>query len=165
MVKLKGFDEYAKKLAAAPETVKQTLNAVAAISANNIANAARRRAPLDDGKLRASIHVEDVKTGWSVNVAAAHAAYMEFGTKSKVKIPAGLESYAGQFKGKGLSGDAKEAIYNWCRKHGIPEDRWYNVFVYIMRFGVKPQPFLFPSVEEERPKYYEALKKVLDEIT
>jgi len=163
---LKGWKQYEAKVKQAPVKVAKAMDAQVAISANYIANGARNRSPHNEGRLRASINAAPEKPGdWRVTVGVDYAAYMEFGTKSKVQIPSGLQTYAAQFQGKGAPGDAKKTIFRWCEQHGIPQSAWYAVYIKIIVFGVRAQPFLFPSVEEERPKFYERVKKALNEIT
>lgn len=163
---LKGWKQYEAKLKVAPVKVAASMNAQVAVSANYIANGARNRSPHNEGRLRASIIAAQEKPGdWRVTVGVDYAAYMEFGTKSRVEIPAGLASYAAQFKGPGAKGDARAMIYRWCEQHGIPREAWGAVYIKIMIYGVKAHPFLFPSVEEERPKFYDRVKKALNEIT
>ena len=164
-IKLKGWKQYSDKLKAAPQKVVKVMNAHAAIASNNIANDARTNSPHNLGRLRGSIHANELKPGqWSVTVGVNYAAYMEFGTKSKVQIPSGLEQYASQFRGGGGEKGAKEAIYQWCQDQGIERDRWWGIFIHIMLKGVRAHPFLFPAVERERPKFYNRLKDALNNI-
>ena len=122
---------------------------------------------MNDRTLRDSIQTDKISEGkHAVNASAAHAAYIEFGTRKRTQIPANLAEYAAQFHKKTgrSSEEAKLEIYEWCRKQGIPEDRWFGIFISIMINGIKAQPFLFPSVAEEEPKFYERLKNILDNI-
>jgi phage gpG-like protein len=66
---------------------------------------AKRLAPVDTGRLRSSITASRVEfLTWELVAQVDYAAYVEFGTGGKefVKIPPGLESYAANFKGKGI---------------------------------------------------------------
>lgn len=72
-----------------------------------IVRLAKRAAPVDKGALKQSISTQ--KSGKSVNVVAAanYAPYVEFGTGGSVDLTdmteLGIpESYAAQFKGKGI---------------------------------------------------------------
>lgn len=164
---VKGFDIYAKDLKNASKTLRILADAETSASAETIARSARIKAPLNDGALRGSIQTDKLAEGkHAVNASAAHAPYIEFGTRSRAKIPSDLAEYAAQFHKKtGRTGEqAKLEIYEWCRKKGIPEERWFGIFISIMTHGIKPQPFLFPSVAEEEPRFYERLKKLLDNL-
>lgn len=164
---LKGFGEYIKRVQDAAASLPAIADAEASATALDIERAAKEKAPVNDGNLRASINPYKEKDGvWGVAVSANYAAYIEFGTKSKVDIPAGLEQYAAQFKGP-TGANAKEAqhmIYEWCRKKGIPEERWHWIFVSIMTKGIKAHPFLFPAVRQEEPKFIERLKDALNNL-
>ena len=72
-----------------------------------IVRLAKRSAPVDKGALKQSISTQ--RSGKSVNVVAAanYAPYVEFGTGGRVDLTdmteLGIpESYAAQFKGKGI---------------------------------------------------------------
>lgn len=92
----------------------------------------------EGGRLRASIRPQ---TGGRMGVSeytarvgtnVRYAPYVEFGTGSKVQIPAGKEDYAAQFKGKGI------------RK--------------VNRYA---HPFLFPAAEGERRNFENNMEKLL----
>ena len=96
---------------------------------------AKLRAPVDTGRLRSSIvttkaKVSDLVASTVVNVN--YAPFVEFGTRSSVEVPQGLEEYALQFKGNNSGG-----------------------------VGMTARPFLFPAWEKERPKFEQALKELL----
>ena len=165
-ININGFKEYADALQKASNGLVEMADMEADVAAENIATGARSMAPLNDGALRASINKDGKDGKYEVFASANYAAYVEFGTRKKVQIPAGLEQYAAQFKGPGggSAEDAKAAIYEWCRKKGIPEDNWWGVFIGIMTQGIKAHPFLFPSVDEEQPKFFERLKNILNNL-
>lgn len=164
-VNLRGFKEYEKKMKTAGAKLSKLADLEASASAQIIANAARNRAPVNDGTLRASIHAQGANGKYKVTASAEYAAFVEFGTKSKAKVPADLQAYAQQFKGPSGNGkQAKEMIYEWCRKKGIEKERWWGIFISIMVHGIRPHPFLFPSVDEEQPKFYERVKNLLNHL-
>jgi HK97 gp10 family phage protein len=62
---------------------------------------------VDTGTLKQSIQSTPVKqtkttVRGGVEVGADYAAYVEFGTGTKVKVPSELQKFAQQFKGKGI---------------------------------------------------------------
>jgi HK97 gp10 family phage protein len=151
---------------------------------------AKRNAPVNFGSLRKSIHAESMLNGLTgkVIVDASYAPYVEFGTGGKVSVPSGYESFAMQFKG-GKSGtyyDFLLAIMQWIKRKGItPKDATYSVksqrrigsksqkfdqdvrmaqsiAFSILKKGIRPQPFLIPAYEEEKPKLFNRLKKLLN---
>jgi HK97 gp10 family phage protein len=151
---------------------------------------AKRNAPVNLGTLRRSIHAESLLNGLTgkVIVDASYAPYVEFGTGGKVSVPSGYESFAMQYKG-GKSGtyyDFLLAIIEWVKRKGItPKDSVYSVKTQrrigsksqkfdqdvrmaqsiafsILKKGIRPQPFLIPAYEQEKPKLFNRLKKLLN---
>ena len=132
-------------------------------SARNIERDAKRKAPTGaNNRLKTSIDVRGSQLSREVFTDVKYAPYMEFGTKSKVEIPPGLEGYAMQFKGGGGSYEDFEAsIKRWAQLKGIPEEAVYPIMKSILHKGVKAQPFLFPAFFAEQPQLLKRLKKVL----
>lgn len=103
-------------------------------SALNIQNSAKRLAPVDLGFLRNNIALVPIgDLTFAVEAKAKYSAYVEFGTGGLVNVPAGYEELATIFKGRG-----------------------------IRTINIRPQPFLIPSYEVEKPKLLQRLKKLLD---
>jgi hypothetical protein len=94
---------------------------------------------------------------WKVTSYAEYSAYVEWGTRTRVSVPADLAQYAQQFKGPtGESSEAaKVAIYEWCRLKGIDEKDWFWIFMKIMTVGINPHPFFFIQRE---PVYKQLVK-------
>ena len=113
--------------------------------------------------LRASIKTQKDEEMKRIVVADTHyAPYVEFGTKSKVDIPSGLEDYAKQFEGgesKGSFKEAEESIKNWGRFKNIPEEDLDYLVLHILTKGIKAQPFLFPAFNKLYPKLIKNIKK------
>lgn len=111
-------------------------------AAINIDRNAKLRAPVNTlvgagGVLRSGQYFEKRKGGlnYLIGNRVKYAPYQEFGTGRRVSlvelVKAGYpSSYALQFKGKG-----------------------------IREVNIQPQPFLFPSVNEEVPKTYKRLRE------
>jgi HK97 gp10 family phage protein len=160
------FDKYAKTVQA---DIKDEVNA----SALSIQSNAKRMAPVNLGTLRNSIYLveQSVSQGkfmYSVGAGAKYAPYIEFGTGGKVSIPTGYESYASQFKTK-TGGTFKEmikALTMWVEKKGIASGKKsksaaYMIALAILKRGLRPQPFLIPAFEQERPKLKLRIEKVI----
>lgn len=134
------------------------------ISARNIEKHAKNSAPANLGKLGQSIRTEKINdTLYKIVADAPYAAYMEFGTGTKVVVPDELKSIASQFKGKktGNFKTALEDIKQWCRSKGIDEKAAYPILAKIMKVGIAPRPFLYPALLIGRQEYLTGLKKVL----
>ena len=89
------------------------------------------------GVLRSSLHpVMSVnKLSGRAVTNVEYAAYVEFGTITKVEVPQELTEYAMQFKGKGI------------RTKG----------------GMKARPYLYPALVAERPKFIAAIKTIMNQ--
>jgi len=103
---------------------------------------------------------------YELTVNAPYAAYMEFGTGSKVNVPAEFADMAAQFRGKSGQSfkDGLEAIKVWCRAKGIPEEAAYPIFAKILGAGVNPQPFLYPAWIKGKRNYLNNLRKLLGRL-
>jgi hypothetical protein len=109
---------------------------------------------------------------------AFYSAYLEWGTKSKVDVPADLQQYAQQFRGKGKpSHDFFEMILAWVNRTGIAgrfstktrqklnskadKEREYQaaraIYYSILKHGIKAHPFFF----KHRAVVYKNLQKRL----
>lgn len=91
---------------------------------------------------------------------------MEFGTGTKVKVPAGFAEMAKQFQGKGRGNwkDALEAIKVWCKSKGIDEKAAYPILAKIIGAGINPQPFLYPSYQKGKKDLVVNLEKLLKSV-
>jgi HK97 gp10 family phage protein len=96
-----------KKLAQLQKFSKQELSNEIGRSAMEIVGRAKQSAAKDTGGLRQSINAEASGKGVDVFANADYAPYIEFGTGSQVSLTDMKElgipdSYAAQFKGKGI---------------------------------------------------------------
>jgi HK97 gp10 family phage protein len=133
-INLTGIKEVENALKTMDKHLRQDVGDEINSSALNIMSSAKRLAPIDLGFLRGQISIEPVNDlTYEVEAKAKYSAYIEFGTGGEVRIPAGYEDLAKIFKGKGLR-----------------------------TINIKPQPFLIPSFETEKPKLIQRLKKLLD---
>lgn len=132
-------------------------------SMQTIRTSAVRKTPVNLGRLRGSIKVDIRNTLFkSVFTEVKYAPYIEFGTKKNVRIPAGYEAFAAQFKGKagGTITQFYEDIKAWVGQKKIDPKLTYVIFRAILRNGIKPQPFLIPAYEEEKPKLIKRLRNL-----
>lgn len=175
-------DKYIKKLLESKSNVlqKDFINEINA-SAMNIVKDAKRAAPIDQGELRRSIGYQKDMMGATAFVKSSYGAYIEFGTGGKVKIPAGFQEYAAQFKGAaggGNMGDMLNDLAEWVRRKGLAgtysvktrrrtgrkaarqnEDLEvaYRIMYSILKNGINPQPFFIPSYLNEKPRLVKRL--------
>jgi len=137
-------------------------------TAEAIKRSAKTLAPKDMGKLAQSIDTVPIgEADYKVVVVADYGAYVEFGTGTKVQVPAEMQEIASQFKNKksGSFETGLRAIKDWCKNQGIEESAAYPIFISILNKGIQPQPFLYPAFVKGRKEYKKDLKKLLKKLT
>ena len=193
-IDIKGLQKAVDGLKAKAMSKIDDVDDALAAGSQQIAFNAKRRVTKDRGGLGRSITPKS--NGYldhEVVVQMFYAPFVEFGTKTYMQVPPGLEQYAQQFrgqKGKGNFKDLVKAIYEWMKRNSITandadkstyksgkrkgqsyvkkDDQRiadlayaYNIARKIVTKGLKPKPFLFPAVREEKPKIIrEIVKKI-----
>ena len=163
-----------KKLDTLDAKVQQGVKDEVNASALSIQSGAKRLAPVNFGQLRNSIYLKEqnVEKGYvfTVGSSASYAPYVEFGTGGKVSIPAGFEELASSFKGRkgGNFKDMVDALTLWVKGKGIGGGKdksiAYAIAISILRKGMRPQPFLIPAFETEKPKLINNILNVLKNV-
>jgi HK97 gp10 family phage protein len=169
-INLTGIKELEGKLNNLSNSMKQDVDNEINASVNLIRNSSIRLAPVNFGELRGSISTEKIADmTYAVEAKASYAAYVEFGTGPLVNVPADFKSYAQQFKGKsgGKFKDMFIALTLWIKRKGIGNGKndkglAFIIALSILKKGMRPQPFLIPSYEAEKPKLIQRLNKLLD---
>ena len=139
--KLKGAEKYEKILKSMGSKGKKDFANITKVYAQEIETEAKlnlsKKKITDKSGLVNSISSKPIASIlWKVVAAMPYAAFVEFGTGRKVKVPKGLENYAMQFKGKGV------------REVNLPA-----------------RPFLFPAVEKAKKLYINDLKTAIKRLT
>lgn len=140
-------------------------------TAINVESSAKRNAPVNLGRLRADIQHNIETTDRGVVVKAnvfntvEYAPYVEFGTKSKAKIPAELQEFATQFINPkpGTFDLLLQNISEWANRKGVPAEMVYPIAVRIARHGVRAQPYLFKAFQEVQNNHIKAIEAILNE--
>ena len=133
-IELNGLNETLKRIEKAGGNVVTEVDAEINSGVVDIERDAVRLAPVDKGFLRGAISWKrNARLNYEVVAQTKYAPYVEFGTITKVEIPAGLEGYAAQFKGKGI------------KKTG----------------GMRARPFLFPAFRANLPKIIDRIQKIV----
>lgn len=128
---ISGLRELEKTLSKLSKDTEQVVSNEINSSALTIQRNAKRNVVVDNGFLRNSIRLEPIsKLTYTVEARAKYAPYVEFGTGGLVTIPAGYESYAALFRGKG-----------------------------IRKINLRARPFLIPAFESEIPQLMKRLNK------
>lgn len=166
-VMIKGLASTIAELRAYGKDIDKMIDAETESIAFQIETDAKKLAPKNFGKLAQSISHAKVKPAlYKVTVNELYGAYMEFGTGSKVNVPAEFTDMAATFKGKkqGSWKEGLEAIKVWCRSRGIPEEAAYPIFAKILGAGISPQPFLYPAWVKGKKDYQNNLERVLKSL-
>ena len=166
-VTIKGLNSTIAELKAFGEKAEKLINAETQAIAFQIEADAKKLAPKNFGKLAQSIsHLEVKPALYKVTVNELYGAYMEFGTGTKVSVPAEFADMAATFKGKkqGTFKQGLEAIKVWCKAKGIPEEAAYLIFAKILGAGINPRPFLYPAWTKGRKDYQNNLERLLKSL-
>jgi len=146
---------------------KRMAVAITNTSAESIVADAKQRAPVNFGQLRLSIKNTEATIQLNRSLIysnAPYSAFVEFGTGARVKIPAGFEKLAAEFKGKkgGNFDEFLDNIRDWCKRKGIDEKLAYIIAVSILKKGIKPQPYFIPAYLIGAANYVKKLSKSLE---
>lgn len=186
-MRVTGLDKVLKFFGKLPPQAQKELKAEVQFLAEEIKNAAQKDAPTDEGALKGRITTKNVGLiGSDVNAQAGYAGYQEFGTKSKVKIPAGLEDVAAAIRGSSPSqANPVEALMGWVERKGIAtngkrsrsrnalqaiKSTAFAIWRHIKRFGIKAQPFFYTSksgvnrVKEGEKTLNQRMKRILSDL-
>ncbi len=163
-IQVKGVNETIAALRKFGKDTEKQINAETEAIAFQIEGDAKKLAPKNFGKLAQSISHEKVNPSlYKVTVNELYGAYMEFGTGTKVNVPAEFKDIAASFKGKrtGTWRQALESIKIWCKSKGIDEKAAYPILAKILGAGINPQPFLYPAYQKGKKDYISNLNKLL----
>lgn len=162
---IKGVDQVIRELRKYGNDMEKLIDAETNDVALQIEADAKRLAPKNFGKLAQSISKEKIKESqYKISTQEMYAGYMEFGTGTKVSIPAEFKDMAATFKGNktGTYQQGLESIKLWCKAKGIDEKYAWVIFATILGAGVNPQPFLYPAWIKGKKDYLDNLKKLLN---
>lgn len=104
MSSITGLDSVLFNLGNAGALYEKKIKIAVATVSNDILNEAKSNAPVDKSNLIKSGRAEPTNggLGGKITFSINYAPYVEFGTGGSVLIPKGWESFAMQFKGKGI---------------------------------------------------------------
>jgi HK97 gp10 family phage protein len=169
-VSLSGIEGIQKALDKLDQKLNTELSNEINASALTIQSNAKRLAPVNFGKLRNGIVlIKDGLLTYTVESRESYSPYVEFGTGGKVSVPADFQSYAQTFKGQkgGTFKEMIEALTLWVKRKGIGDGKNNKVLAFviarsILQKGLRPQPFLIPSYEQEKSKLIKRIKDLLN---
>jgi len=182
-----GIDQFRQSIANASKSIQRQVDGELKAAAMEYEALAKKSASEfgDRGTLRQSIsYRKKNKLEYEVFVGTFYAPFIEFGTKSKARIPPGLEDVASQFKGlKGTGGISLiEAIKAWVKRKKIGatykiatrrkvrqsqkeiDQIAFLIARSIYRNGISPQPFFYKHISTVRTNLFNRLNQVLSGI-
>lgn len=184
-IEVRGLDKLMRKVGEIPQDIRDETDALMSLASNNLVNKAVESAPVDQGILKSQITFKRSEAmKYEVVSGASWSAFIEFGTKSRVKVPAEFAAYAAQFKGKrGAPGKGfYDSILAWVKRKKITgsydvktrrrtgsgvdkqiedEQTAFAIYLSIMRHGVKPHPYFFVHVPAIRTQFEKGMKQVI----
>jgi len=184
---VQGLDRLIKVFDQLPKQVQKELSAELGFTAKEIRDGAKRDAPTDESRLKGSITVTEPKDlTFEVVAQTSYAGYLEFGTKTRAVIPAGLESIAGQLKGpSGGQGNPIDALQAWVKRKGIAgtfnvksrrrtgnkatkeqQDRQVAFLIWqkIRKYGIKPRPYFFKQMAPAEDRLRRRLAAIIKDL-
>lgn len=161
-VTLSGWKEFEAKLKKLPKELQGEVDGEVENAGRLWAAKAKQDAPVDVGTLAGGISSVMVSGVAEVSSNANYSAFIEWGTRGRASVPADLQVYAAQFKGAAGVGKAKEFIYEWCRRKGIPKEAWYLIYRSIMTNGIRPHPFFFIQIPIVEKQLFANVQKILN---
>lgn len=169
-IEFEGLDKVLKGIKTKSKDIQDRVDDELADATEVMATTSKKYAPVDVGFLRNNISASRVSYLQMELVSGAeYSPYIEFGTKSYVRIPNGLESYASQFRGgKGSKGKLFENIKAWLKRKesGLNSKELESKAKYLTYIiatkGIKPQPFFFRAYDEIKPSLIRNLKSIIN---
>ena len=161
---LKKFDQLAKDT---QEGVQAALNDWADRTATDAITLVSAQSS-DEGGLKGSIKPEYGNGNAAVKVSSSYAAFIEFGTRKfaaqyVASLPNDWQAYAATFKGKKGGGNGKkfwDRLQGWGGRKGIEPEKLYFIYKKILTDGIRPKPFLYPSVNKNLPLLIKDIKNI-----
>ena len=135
---LKGLSAILRNYKIYSQKLKQDLLYEVQRAALSVERKAKSRVVVDTGKLKQSIYSKmDFRKGTAlIGATESYAPYVEFGTGGLVSVPNGYDTFANQFKGKGLK-----------------------------KINRRPKPFLIPSFLEEQQIFKGNVRVILNKYS
>lgn len=169
-VEVKGLDATIKKFEDLAKNTQEDVQAALNDFGDRVETMAKQLVSAnssDEGNLLRSISKEYGNGYVTIKATARYAAYIEFGTRKFAaqyvsSLPPDWASYAATFKGSagGTFEEFLASILAWAKRKGIDEEKANFIAKLIMINGIRPKPFLYPSVNAELPQLVQDIKAI-----
>lgn len=153
---IKGLDKLQKKISELPkELQEEVVGEVQAwgydVNAEQIGLISQQKIQ-DLGALQQNTKAVPKPNGVELISNVYYAPYIEFGTGAKTKVPAELNDYASQFRGK-KRGDFRQfvkALEAWLKRKGGNPKFAFIAALNIIKNGQDARPYFFPPYLRKR---------------
>lgn len=172
--KLNGVNDIINELDKMNKEIDRVTKREVTAFAMDVAQEARRLAPVDLGNLRSGITYEVVDTSdgaqAKIKSTAPHAWFAEFGTKSKfdANIPAEWIAKAEEARNHTISDRDFDVFVNdiseWAKRKGIPDEAHGAIIWSILKYGRSSTPYMRPAYEKCTPRFRENLRLAIDAV-
>ena len=118
---------------------------------------------VDNGALRQNTKAVPDNSGVILISNVYYAPFVEFGTGAKVKVPAELNEYASQFRGKS-KGDFKDFVEKmkvWLKRKGGNPKFAFIAALNIIKNGQEARPYFFPPYLRKRGELTKRIAAVI----
>jgi len=128
-----------------PEKLQREISRVLMAAGYIIEFDAKQFCPVNTGRLRASIHTEQIAFNKvEVGTNVFYAPYVEYGT---------LPHFP-----------PVEPLKRWAHLHGMPEEAAWAIAQKIAKYGTEPQPFMRPAFMKNKKLVKKLIKNKIKEI-
>lgn len=164
---IKGLDKLQKKIGQLPkELQEEVVGEIQAwgfdVNAEQIGLISQQKIQ-DLGALQQNTKAVPKPDGVELISNVYYAPYIEFGTGAKVKVPAELNDYASQFKGK-KRGDFRtfvKALEAWLKRKGGNPKFAFIAALNIIKNGQEARPYFFPPYLRKRKELTSRINAVI----
>lgn len=183
---VQGLDKLLKVFHELPERAQREMADELKVTSWEIRDGAKKDAPANEARLKQSISSKETgPTSFEVVAQTSYAGYLEFGTKTKVSIPPGLEGIAGQLKGPaGGQGNPIDALREWVKRKQIAgvysiktrkqskskkslaniEQTVFIIWRHIKKYGINPHPYFFKQMEPAEKRLRQRLANIVKSL-
>ena len=164
---IKGLDKLQKKIGQLPkELQEEVVGEVQAwgfdVNAEQIGLISQQKIQ-DLGALQQNTKAVPKPDGVELISNVYYAPFIEFGTGAKVKVPAELNDYASQFRGK-KRGDFRtfvKALEAWLKRKGGNPKFAFIAALNIIKNGQEARPYFFPPYLRKRKELTSRINAVI----
>ena len=164
---IKGFDKLQSKISKLPKDLQEEVVEEIHSWGNDVNSEQQslisQQKIVDNGALRQNTKAIPDNNGVTLISNVYYAPFVEFGTGAKVNVPAELNEYALQFKGKGKGNfrDFVKALEVWLKRKGGNPKFAFIAALNIIKNGQEARPYFFPPYLRRRRQLIKNIQEVI----